>query len=163
MDEQKIPISRLLKIDAELTDRETTNAMKEACVTASQMRLLVVLKFCGDIIPTEKTLEQELHISQPSIAGLIRRMEEKGLVTTSPSPLDGRARYVSLTEKGRETCLKARDGAEKIEAQMTCGMTPQELCLFRTMLIRVFHNLSGTTANKKEMSELEICKQSPDR
>src|SRR5215470_7502274 len=45
--------------------------------------------------------------SQPSMTQLVQRLEQRGLVTRTSDPSDGRVALVSLTEEGR-TVLAAR-------------------------------------------------------
>lgn len=47
-------------------------------------------------------LNKQLLISQPSLSRMVARLEDRGLVTRSPDPLDHRATYLSLTEEGLE-------------------------------------------------------------
>jgi len=46
-------------------------------------------------------------VSQPSMTQLVQRLEQRGLVTRTSDPSDGRVALVSLTEEGR-TVLAAR-------------------------------------------------------
>lgn len=46
--------------------------------------------------------------SQPTMTGLVQRLEEHGLVRRVPDPVDSRASLISLTDKGREELRSAR-------------------------------------------------------
>jgi len=63
-----------------------------------QTRLLGVLR---DRRPTINELGKLLALDKSSVSGLVERAERRGLVTRAPSPADGRAVLVSLTDRGR--------------------------------------------------------------
>jgi len=63
-----------------------------------QTRLLGVLR---DRRPTMNELGRLLSLDKSSVSGLVDRAERRGLVERSPSPQDGRAVLVSLTDQGR--------------------------------------------------------------
>ena len=63
-----------------------------------QTRLLGVLR---DRRPTMNELGKLLALDKSSVSGLVERAERRGLVTRAPSPADGRAVLVSLTDDGR--------------------------------------------------------------
>ncbi|MGD0199026.1 MAG: MarR family transcriptional regulator [Solirubrobacteraceae bacterium] len=63
-----------------------------------QMRLLGVLR---DRRPTMNELGRLLALDKSSVSGLVERAERRGLVARAPSPADGRAVLVSLTDHGR--------------------------------------------------------------
>ena len=69
-----------------------------------QTRLLGVLR---DRRPTMNELGKVLALDKSSVSGLVERAERRGLVTRAPSPADGRAVLVSLTDHGRSLVSEA--------------------------------------------------------
>ena len=69
-----------------------------------QTRLLGVLR---DRRPTMNELGRLLALDKSSVSGLVERAERRGLVTRAPSPADGRAVLVSLTDDGRALVSEA--------------------------------------------------------
>jgi len=61
--------------------------------------LLLYLDGHGDVSVTEAATA--LKVSHPSVIEMARRMEAKGLITTSSDPSDGRRRVLALSEEGR--------------------------------------------------------------
>jgi len=53
-----------------------------------------------------RDLNQLLLLSQPSVSRMIDRLVERGLVTKSPDPEDGRGIVVTLTEAGHSLFLR---------------------------------------------------------
>lgn len=72
---------------------------------------------------TVKALGQELHLDSGTLTPLLKKLEEKGLVTRRRSDLDERNLIVTITEKGEAM----RDQALHIPAEMTkCINLPKE-------------------------------------
>jgi MarR family transcriptional regulator, lower aerobic nicotinate degradation pathway regulator len=69
-----------------------------------QTRLLGVLR---DRRPTMNALGKLLGLDKSSVSGLVERAERRGLVTRTPSPTDGRAVLVSLSDHGRSLVSEA--------------------------------------------------------
>ncbi|NNH03056.1 MarR family transcriptional regulator [Microbacterium ulmi] len=76
-------------------------------ISIVQLRMLGLLR---DRIPLMSELGARLGLDKSSISGLVQRAETRGLVERFPSPDDGRAVLVRLTDAGRE--LAARGEAE---------------------------------------------------
>ena len=70
-----------------------------------QTRLLGVLR---DRTPTMNELGKLLGLDKSSTSGLVERAERRGLVARAPSPADGRAVLVSLTDAGRSIVSRSR-------------------------------------------------------
>jgi MarR family transcriptional regulator, lower aerobic nicotinate degradation pathway regulator len=69
-----------------------------------QTRLLGVLR---DRRPTINELGKLLDLDKSSVSGLVERAERRGLVRRAPSPADGRAVLVSLSDRGRSLVSEA--------------------------------------------------------
>ncbi len=55
------------------------------------------------------TLARLERVSQPAMTQMVARLEREGLVARSPSPVDGRAVVVTLTEAGSALLTARRD------------------------------------------------------
>jgi DNA-binding MarR family transcriptional regulator/GNAT superfamily N-acetyltransferase len=62
--------------------------------------LLLYMDRVGSVSVTEAA--NALRISHPAVIEMARRMEARGLITTSPDPSDGRRRVLALSEHGQE-------------------------------------------------------------
>ncbi len=81
-----------------LVQRMLERRASERGLSMIQTRLLGVLR---DRRPTINELGRLLDLDKSSVSGLVERAERRGLVSRAPSPTDGRAVLVSLTEEGR--------------------------------------------------------------
>jgi len=83
-----------------------------------QTRLLGVLR---DRRPTMNELGKLLALDKSSVSGLVERAERRGLVTRAPSPADGRAVLVTLTDHGRSLVSAA---ASQFGADVSALLNP---------------------------------------
>jgi DNA-binding MarR family transcriptional regulator len=54
-------------------------------------------------------LAKALQVTRPTMTSTLARMERDELVVVAPDPIDGRAKLVSLTDKGRSTYVACID------------------------------------------------------
>lgn len=120
------------------------NAFADCDVTYPQSRVLTRLFSQlgkGDV--NQRNLEYALGIKASSVSSLVRNLEQKGFVTCERLPQDTRNKRIILTEKG----LRLRDFIESIrnqaESEMTRGLTPDQVAVFRACLLQVMDNLEG--------------------
>ncbi|KLO28539.1 MarR family transcriptional regulator [Mycolicibacter heraklionensis] len=59
------------------------------------------------------------HCSQPTMTTQVRRLEDAGLTTRTPDPLDARAVLIRITDKGVETMARVRqDRAAALDPEL---------------------------------------------
>lgn len=88
-----------------------------------QVRLLGILR---DRRPGMLELARRLGLDKSSMTGLVSRAEKRGLVRRSPSPDDGRAVLVGLTEAGRELTARCTAEMDREVAALTASLTAAE-------------------------------------
>jgi len=70
-------------------------------LATSHAHALMFLRKAGDSAPTQQALGQALGIDKSNVARLCAKMAQDGHLLQSPSPTDGRARCLQLTERGQ--------------------------------------------------------------
>ncbi|WP_329456078.1 MarR family winged helix-turn-helix transcriptional regulator [Streptomyces sp. NBC_01497] len=88
-----------------------------------QLRLLGVLR---DREPGMQELARHLGLDKSSMTGLVDRAERRGLVRRDPSPHDGRAVQVSLTEEGHILARVLTVEADRRVLALTAGLTEEQ-------------------------------------
>ena len=100
-----------------------------------QVRLLGILR---DREPGMQELAGYLRLDKSSMTGLVDRAERRGLVHRAPSPHDGRAVRVSLTDQGHATTrVLTADAGRRLHA-LTAHLTPaqrSQLSLLASLLV----------------------------
>lgn len=97
---------------------------------------------------TTTDLKDYLGITHQTARGLVQRIEEKGLVSLTPSALDGRCRTISSTESGKELGVKMAQNRERTVLRLLSGMTEEEQETFYRLLKMAYENIKS---EEKEM------------
>lgn len=116
----------VLKQLTDVLTKQVNNELREEGLTMSQMRVLVILDEKQNKTASMKDIEKELAVAQPTTAGIIRRIEEKGLIIYLSDPENKRAKWIQLTEAGKEKCRIAYGHMEATEKKLLSGMTEEE-------------------------------------
>jgi MarR family transcriptional regulator, lower aerobic nicotinate degradation pathway regulator len=88
-----------------------------------QARLLGILR---DRRPTITDLAVWLGLDKSSVTGLVDRAEERGLVTRTASPLDGRSVLVAITSAGRILIANATRSFEDEITGLVVDLSPTQ-------------------------------------
>ena len=135
----------LVKIINDRFEAKVNKDLMDSGLTSSQMRVLVYLvenekKSSGKI--TQRDLEIFLKVSHPTINGLLKRLEEKGFVSTV-TVKEGRAqKYVSITQSGRDSLKIMKKSKNKDDVELKKLFTDDELKAFSDYLQRIVNYLA---------------------
>jgi len=97
-------------------------------------RLLGVLR---DREPTMQELARLLDLDKSSVTGLVDRAERRGLVARAPSPADGRATLVRLTDAGRALVSGAAELFAADVAALLGQLAPQDRVALSQLVSRL--------------------------
>lgn len=73
------------------------------------------------------TLAATEGVSQPSMTQLVQRLEQRGLVTRTSDPSDGRVALVSLTEQGRAALAARRERNARTITELLDGLPADDV------------------------------------
>jgi DNA-binding MarR family transcriptional regulator len=104
-------------------------------VTADQLVLLQILADEG--AATQQQLVKRASSDPNTVRAMLLLLEGRGFVSRKPHPVDGRARSVSLTKKGRRVCERLDSAREPFLAQMVSVYQPEEVALLLELLGRL--------------------------
>ncbi len=127
----------------DLLCKKADETMQELDVTFSQHHVLVYLIHCENNTASLKTLEKKFKVSQATMAGIVKRLEEKEVITSYYLPDDKRIKMVKLTQKGIAICERSRELMVKSEGRMKSLFTETELENFVEYLNRIYKELGG--------------------
>ena len=139
------PLGPALGCCAHLAKAKLESRLTQYDITPVQTHLLLYLSRHGGQAP-QSEVTAFLKVKPSTANGVVDRMEEKGLLTRSVSPLDARQKLLTLTDRGREQQTLFRAEFEAFEDIMTRGFSPEELEQFRSYLSRILDNLEEVEA-----------------
>ena len=106
-------------------------------VTPIQVMLLFFLQKNNGSSLTQ--ISQGLMLENPTITGLIDRLEKSGYVKRSDHPNDRRVYLIHLTERGKKAANKALPIVKRLNEQVKEGYSEGEIENFKKVLIGVFN------------------------
>lgn len=131
----------LLKQINDRLEKDANNALRAQDMTMSQLGALLELSRDPEGQLSMKELERRLHVAQSTMAGVISRLEAKGLVVPLEDSADRRIKLVRITAPGLERARAAEDHRAKTEERLLCGLTREERSIFHTLLKKVHDSL----------------------
>ncbi len=106
-------------------------------VTPVQIGLLFFLQKNDGSSLTQ--ISQGLMLENPTVTGLIDRLEKSGYVKRSDHPNDRRVWLVYLTEKGSKVANRALPIVKRLNGQIKKGYSEEEIESFKKVLIGAFN------------------------
>ena len=92
---------------------------------------------------SQAELAKTIRVEQPTMAQLLARMERDGLIRREPDPRDRRSSLVQLTEAARERLPAGRQVLRESNAEMTRGLSAEEVATLVGLLGRVLANVEA--------------------
>ena len=112
-------------------------------MTFSQLMLISYLDEHKEQKVTQKDISEALHIKHPTTIGLLKRLEEKEMITNVTDPDNRRCRNVTLTDKGMDFVITRRERRKHTDDYLVSGMTEDEIRQLRLLLDRVIDNMQS--------------------
>jgi DNA-binding MarR family transcriptional regulator len=128
------------------------SGMKRSCIDAECVRrgihlvghpaILFFLRHCtAGMAASQKEIADALHMSTPTVAIQIKRMEKEGLVLKAADETDLRRNMITLSEKGRILADEAHDVFDYVEKNMFNNLTAEECLQLKKLFLRIVANL----------------------
>lgn len=125
-----------------LSRYQAMKRMETLGLKPGQAGILFILNCEGEL--SQRSLADKMGIRPPSMTVALRKLEERGYISKEQDAKDQRITRIRLSEKGKE-CIGA---LEKIMSDMEGilyqGITPEEMMLFRRLILEMRENLLGS-------------------
>ena len=123
--------------------RRSEKMGKNLGITEVQGRILDFILVDGRDRPLyQKDIEKALSLKNPTVTGILKRLDEKGFILAVPSNQDKRCKNIYPTEKAYDIQKKMDNYRKKIDRRLTIGMSKKEIAALEKMLDRVLYNIS---------------------
>ncbi|MBR2551779.1 MAG: MarR family transcriptional regulator, partial [Erysipelotrichaceae bacterium] len=90
---------------------------------------------------TMKEIEKELHVAQPTVVGIVKRLSQKDIVNTFADETNKKIRHVELTDKGAKLAGYAEEQLEKVEDELLKDLEKKEVKKFIKLLTTIRKSL----------------------
>ena len=129
-----------------------TNALMQMDLTASQGPILGFIAHRKDP-PCARDIEEEFHLSHPTVSGLLSRLERKGFIECFQDGNDRRCKRIRLLPKGLECIEIMHHTIAENEVRMVKDFTDDEKELFFQLLSRAIRNMGGDPCRRRHKEE----------
>ncbi len=123
-------------------DRKFNRDLDQFDLTLSQASTLMFLHFNQDKEISQIDIQNNFNLTNPTVTGILKRLELKGFICRTTSSSDGRRNIIRLTEKSAQLEQLLAQGIANAENQMTNGFTEEEKDILISLLGRVLVNIS---------------------
>lgn len=119
-------ISLLIKKSSLTFDKLSNQLLTPYDLTSSQFKILMVLYHAPGDSVRQADIESKFSMTNPTVTGLVQKLEGKDLVKRVPHPKDKRSKVLVLTERAMDMKDELLALADSLEQQMTAKLTGAE-------------------------------------
>lgn len=136
-------VGLLVKFLNNAITNEVNRNLMQFNLTAAQHEVLVyVLKNENKRAIFQKDVEKHLKLTNPTVTGIIKRLEEKDMIVRCASSGDARCKCLHVTEEGHKVLHKCfHQGILSVEAKVIQNMTEEEQVILKKLLYKALKNL----------------------
>ena len=127
MESRKQPIGFLVKQINNVFEKDLNGRLKAIGVTSSQCAVLDYLFHTNKEEVSQRDVERNLNLKNPTVTGILKRLDEKGYILCVPNEEDKRKKNIYLTEKAYDIQRRMEADRKKLDKSLTRGMTKKEV------------------------------------
>ncbi len=134
--------------------RENHKLFAEYGITHVQMHAMVFIQRETDAgrRVCQKDIEKQVYLRASAMSTMLSNLEKSGLLVRTVAENDARTKYVSLTEKGKNLCLKNKFFMEKCDAIVQSALTEAEQEAFKCLLLKIMAEFEKEVKNDKNFT-----------
>lgn len=117
-------------------ESKINEVLKMYDLTRSQCDILMYLSRSEENV-TQRMIEKTFHISNPTVTGLLNRLENKGFIERKSLSKDARYRYIVLTDKAIKVENKLKEELDKNEEELFSFLNNEEREMLRILLKKI--------------------------
>ena len=110
-------------------------------LTSSQTGVLIYLLLNQNNEVNQKDIENYLNLKNPTVTGILNRLEKKDFITRITSYKDARHKIIVLTDKSKNIQKEVFDEIDFMEKQITKNMSQNEIDILFQLLQKVLENM----------------------
>ena len=142
MEKRGQPIGFMIKQINNVYEKDLNERLKTIGITASQCAVLDYLFHTSKEEVSQRDVERSLNLKNPTVTGLLKRLDEKGYILCVPNASDKRKKNIYLTEKAYDIQRRMDIDRRKLDRELTRGMTRRETDALRKNLEKLLYNIA---------------------
>ena len=120
---------------------EFNKNMAKIDLTRSQMEVLMYLIKSRDKDVSGRDIEKFFNLTNPTVTGILNRLEIKGFITRTTSNADARIKNIKVTDKAIDIKETMRKSRREIQRKMFEGMTKEDIATINYLLDKMLNNI----------------------
>lgn len=142
MEKRSQPIGFIVKQINNVYEKDLNERLKRLGITSSQCAVLDYLFHTNKEEVNQRDVERNLSLKNPTVTGILKRLDEKGFILCVPNAVDKRKKNIYLTEKAYDIQRKMEYDRRKLDRELTRGMTKKEVAALTRGLEKLLYNIS---------------------
>ena len=142
MERRGQPIGFMIKQINNVYEKDLNERLKTIGITSSQCAVLDYLFHTSSEEVSQRDVERHLNLKNPTVTGLLKRLDEKGYILCVPNANDKRKKNIYLTEKAYDIQRRMENDRRKLDKELTRGMTKREIAALRKNLEKLLYNIA---------------------
>lgn len=140
--ENEYSIALMIKMIDTIFETETNKELSKLELTHSQLEMLIYIRTRTDrgIEVNQIDLEKYFNLKNPTVTGILNRLEDKGYIKRIASIKNARFKKIIVTEKAKEILNKGKEKAENLEEKLMNCLSDKEKQELRNMLDKIIKN-----------------------
>lgn len=130
-------ISILVKKTALIFDKLSNQLLAPYDLTGSQFKIMMILYHAPAGSVRQADIEAKFSMTNPTVTGLVQKLEAKDLVKRMPHPEDKRSKVLVLTDRAIGMKEELLALADDLEQQMTRKLSDDECDQLAKLLIKM--------------------------
>jgi len=115
------------------------NAFSEGGIEVTPIQAMLLFFLQQNDGSSLTQISHGLMLENPTVTGLVDRLEKSGYVKRSDHPDDRRVYLVNLTDKGNRVAIKALPIVKKLNEEIKKGYSKEEIEGFKKVLVGAFN------------------------
>ena len=142
MEKRTRPIGFMIKQINNVYEKDLNERLRKIGITSSQCAVLDYLFHTSRDEVSQRDVERHLNLKNPTVTGLLKRLDEKGYILCVPNANDKRKKNIYLTEKAYDIQRRMENDRRKLDKELTRGMTKREIAALRKNLEKLLYNIA---------------------
>ncbi|MDR1801483.1 MAG: MarR family transcriptional regulator [Lachnospiraceae bacterium] len=138
---EKQTVGSLIKQINTLYEKDFNLRLKGLGITSSQCDVLKYLFESGEEFVNQHDIEKALSLKNPTVTGILKRLDAKGFVIIVQNRTDKRCKNVYLTDKAYGIQRRMELDRKRIDKNLTLKMTEKEVAALTRALEKVLYNV----------------------
>lgn len=144
------------KVMANEMARNRNKDLEHLELTSSQCDILLYLIAHNKEEINQRDIEQFFKLSNPTVSGILDRLEVKGFIIRKPSTKDARFKQIELTEKSKELNNDMKKKMQYLEKKLLENVSEEELLIFKKVAKQLHDNIIELNKRKEVSDERDI-------